>query len=72
MEVTPRLNLKVAIWQTYGTQKAFAAIVGDDEPTVSKVVQGRLNLSAAHAARYARALGKRVEELFPAETEGCR
>lgn len=45
-------------------QKDFARIVGDDPSIVSRVVTGQWNPDVQRKARYARALGMKVEDLF--------
>lgn len=52
----------------FGTQYAFAAAVRVSSSTVSRVVNGSIELADDDKARWADALGTTVEELF-GETE---
>ena len=45
-------------------QRDFAGMVGDHFTTVSKVINGRLNLDKDHQKRYADALGLNVGDIF--------
>ncbi len=47
------------------TQRDYAEIVNDHESVVSRIVSGIWNPDAMRKVKYAKALGKRVEELFP-------
>ena len=54
------------------TQRAFAKLVGDSECIVSGVVRGLRNLDENRQARYAEALGKKVEDIFKTKKSGSR
>jgi len=67
MEAAMKYNipLLVAIREKGWTQKDFAKIVGDHPTFVSRVVNGWVNLSDDHQAKYASVLDCKAEELFP-------
>jgi transcriptional regulator with XRE-family HTH domain len=46
------------------TQKDFSTIVGDDPSIVSRIVNGIWNPDDMRKIRYAKALKKRVKDLF--------
>ena len=54
-----------AIRQKGLRQRDFAVIVGDDESVVSRIVNGVWVPDVERKLRYARALGKKVDEVFP-------
>jgi transcriptional regulator with XRE-family HTH domain len=60
----PRQELWAAIRTANLTQDEFAKIVGDDPAVVSRIVTGQQEPTAVRKIRYAKALGKRVGELF--------
>lgn len=55
-------------------QRDFARVAGDHESLISRVVNGVWNLDEILQTRYAKALGKRIEDLFlkgsPSENSG--
>jgi transcriptional regulator with XRE-family HTH domain len=57
-------NLLKAIREKGLRQRDFAKLVGDSESVVSRAVTGTWNLDALRKIRYAKALGKSVDELF--------
>jgi len=58
------LKLLTAIRERGMRQVDFAKAVGDHFTFVSRVVNGWINLDPARQEKYARVLGKPVEELF--------
>ena len=60
----PNSKLWAAIRERGMLQKTFAKIVGDDPSVVSRIITGQWNPDQMRKARYARALGLKVEELF--------
>lgn len=62
--MTPNGKLWAAIRERGMLQKDFARIVGDDPSIVSRIVTGQWNPDAQRKARYSRALGMSVEDLF--------
>ena len=58
------LKLLVAIREQNLRQVQFAKIVGDHHTYLSGVINGRINLDQGRKSKYARALNKRVDELF--------
>jgi len=58
------VKLKTAIWEKGLCQKDFARVVGDHHTFVSRVVNGWVNLDEARKIKYAKALGKKTEEVF--------
>lgn len=59
-----REKLWAAIREAGLLQKEFAKIVGDDPAIVSRIVTGQQVPSPVRKIKYAKALGKRVGELF--------
>ena len=57
-------ELLKAIRESGLRQRDFARVVGDHESLISRVVNGVWNLDEIRKTRYAKALGKRVEDLF--------
>ena len=47
------------------SQRDFARIVGDHESVVSRIINGVWNADVERRIRYSRALGVKLEELFP-------
>lgn len=60
----PNLNLLVAIREKGLRQRDFCKLVGDDDAIVSRAINGSFNLDESRKIKYAKALGKRPEELF--------
>ncbi len=60
----PNLKLLMAIREKGMRQVDFAKEVGDHFTTISRVVNGREILDDRKKAKYAKALGKSVPELF--------
>lgn len=58
------LKLLIAIREGGMRQVDFAKAVGDHFTFVSRVINGWINLDDKRKAKYAKALGKPVEELF--------
>jgi plasmid maintenance system antidote protein VapI len=58
------LNLLIAIREQGLRQKDFAKILNVHPTTISSVINGRLNLPDAEKIRYAKTLGKKVEDIF--------
>ncbi len=58
------LKLLMAIRESEMRQVDFARVVGDHFTFVSRVVNGWINLDDRRKAKYAKALGKSVGELF--------
>ena len=48
-------------------QRDFAKLVGDHESVVSRIINGIWNADKMRKIKYAKALGKRPEELFGEE-----
>ena len=66
---TVNVPLKVAIIETFRTQRAFAEALGVTEETVSRAVSGRKKLSIAQQRLWARFLGTTPESIFrPSDT----
>ena len=63
------LILKAKIVENYGTQADFAQVIGIDETIVSRVVRGRHALDEGNKSTWARALGCRLEDIFPSNNE---
>lgn len=65
-EVIMKQNLKLltAIRQCGMRQNDFAKAVGDHFTFVSRVINGWINLDARRKAKYAKILGKEVDDLF--------
>jgi hypothetical protein len=60
----PNLNLLLAIKNQGFTQKDFGAIVGAHPSFISRVVNGWVNLDYRTKIRYAKAVNRKVEEVF--------
>ena len=60
----PNLNLLLAIRKKGFRQVDLARMLNVHPSVVSNVIAGRWNLSIDQKERYAKALGKRVEDLF--------
>ena len=60
----PRQELWSAIRMANLTQAEFAKIVGDDPAVISRTVTGQQEPSAVRKIRYAKALNRKVEEIF--------
>lgn len=58
------LRLLTAIRERGMRQVDFARIVGDHFTFVSRVINGWINLDDRRKARYAKTLGKSIQELF--------
>ncbi len=58
------IELRVAIIRKFGNQGNFAHAAKIDEPTVSRVVRGRKQLSEQEKARWAGLLGCEVKEIW--------
>jgi transcriptional regulator with XRE-family HTH domain len=69
MTVKPQARLWAALRQAGLTQAEFARLVGEHAPTVSRVITGVWNLSPAKQMKWAKALGRKPEELFGDERE---
>ena len=61
-----KTNIKLlsAIRERGFRQVDFAKVVGDHHTFISRVINGWINLDDARKAKYARALGKKIKELF--------
>jgi predicted XRE-type DNA-binding protein len=59
------LNLLIAIRQVGIRQRDFAKLVGVNESIISSVINGRINLRASEKLKYARALKRKPEGIFP-------
>jgi transcriptional regulator with XRE-family HTH domain len=68
------MNFKLlqAIRENGLTQREFAAIVGDHESVVSRIVNGTWNLDQAGKIRYAKALKRKPGDLFETAEERTR
>jgi len=62
--VKPRAALWSAIKEEGLNQREFSQIVGDDPAIVSRIVTGQLIPSETRKIRYAKALNRKVEEIF--------
>jgi len=62
-------KVKARIIEYYGTQADFAVKLGIREPTVSRVVNGRIRLSDKDKKFWAKKLESPVDELFPTGSE---
>lgn len=62
------IKLRAALWSAIReeglTQGEFSRIVGDDPAIVSRIVSGQLNPNEVRKIRYAKALNRKVEEVF--------
>ena len=58
------IKLLAAIRKKGMRQKDFAKAVGDHHTFISRVINGWINLDDARKAKYARILGRKVEDLF--------
>jgi hypothetical protein len=58
------INLKMEILKKFPSQADFADRVKSREPIVSRVIRNRQKLSAKSQARWAKALGCSVEDIF--------
>lgn len=47
------------------TQRDFSRVVNENESIISRIVNGTWIPDEARKTRYAKALGKKVKELFP-------
>ena len=56
--------LKAKIIERYGSQANFAQAIKEHEPVISRVVRNRMDLPPETKAKWANALGCRVEEVF--------
>jgi DNA-binding transcriptional regulator YdaS (Cro superfamily) len=59
--------LKGRIVAIFGSELQFARTLGVSPSVISLVVRGWKVLSADQQKRWARALGKRIEDLFPSD-----
>jgi transcriptional regulator with XRE-family HTH domain len=57
-------NLRRAIYDKYFNQNEFAKVASAHFSTVSAVISGRLNPTDVQKEKWAKLLGKSVEELF--------
>ena len=57
-------KLKLMIVKNYGTQADFAFEIKEQEATVSRVIQGRRNLSTEKQQGWAKALGCKAKDIF--------
>ena len=57
-------KLWLAIREQHLTQRDFARIIGEHESVVSRIITGTWNPDEKRKVLYARALGKKVQELF--------
>jgi transcriptional regulator with XRE-family HTH domain len=64
MKVEINFRLWQAIKEKGYKQKDFAKLIGVDNSVVSRVVNGRMNLSDEEKERWAKALEKTVKEVF--------
>lgn len=59
-----RIELLAAIREKGLRQKDFARLVGDHPTFVSRVIRGWWNLDERRKKRYAKVLGKSMEQIF--------
>ena len=57
-------RLKARIFEVFGTQVDYALEIGEDETLVSKVICGRRTLSHEKQKKWAKALGRKPQDLF--------
>jgi transcriptional regulator with XRE-family HTH domain len=71
MQRHPTLNLalKTAILASGKQQKRIARDTRIDETTLSHIVRGRREATEKEREKLARALGRRIDELFPSQPE---
>jgi transcriptional regulator with XRE-family HTH domain len=62
--IKPRAALWSAIKEEGLNQREFSQIVGDDPAIVSRIVTGQMIPTKARKIKYAKALNRKVEELF--------
>ncbi len=67
MTIRPQSKLWEAIRLAGLTQAEFARLVGEPASTVSRVVTGQWNLPPTKQMKWAKALGRKLEEIFPRE-----
>lgn len=60
-----RWELLKAIKELNLTQREFVKLVNEHESIISRIVTGTWNPDAIQRLRYAKALGKKPEQLFP-------
>jgi transcriptional regulator with XRE-family HTH domain len=61
-------RLKARIFEVFGTQGDFAQEIGEDETLVSKIICGRRILSLEKQKKWAKALGRKPQEIFCEDT----
>jgi len=59
-----KIKLLVAIREHGFRQRDFAKVVGTQESIVSEVISGKRNIDSVKQKKWARALGKKPDELF--------
>lgn len=57
-------RLKSRIFEIFGTQADFAQEMAEDETLVSKIICGRRILSLEKQKKWAKALGRKPQEIF--------
>ena len=65
MSLKQNLKLLVAIRENGLRQKAFAELVGDPPAYVSRICNGWMVVDDDRKKKYAKALNRRIEEIFP-------
>ena len=63
-DMEKNLKLWMAIQENNLRQKDFARLVGDHHTFISRVVNGWINLDEYRKIKYARILGRKVEDIF--------
>jgi hypothetical protein len=61
-------RLKARIFEVFGTQGDYALEIGEDETLVSKVICGRRTLSLEKQREWAKALGRKPQDIFSENT----
>jgi transcriptional regulator with XRE-family HTH domain len=69
-----RWELLKAIKEKNLTQRDFARLVNEHESVISRIVTGTWNPDNRQKLHYSKVLGRKVNELFPAEeaANGCQ
>jgi plasmid maintenance system antidote protein VapI len=57
-------KLKARIFEVFGTQGDYAQQIGEDETLVSKIICGRRTLSSEKKKKWAKALGRKPQDIF--------
>lgn len=67
-----RWELLKAIKEQNLTQRDFARLVNEHESVISRIITGTWNPDPRQKLQYAKALGMKPEELFPAGDSGVQ